>query len=85
MDQHTPGLGAIVSMQLQVAQLWHPPAAIDALRAQIKDRAEALGLEAVEVSLTKSDGDLIAVASFDLNDDAGQPLQATFTAPLEVA
>lgn len=79
-DTNEPGrIGAIASMQLEVAKLEHPAHAVDALRNDIRDRAAALGLEVVDVQLSRTGDDLTACATFDMRDDDGTPWQASFT------
>lgn len=79
-DTNEPGcIGAIASLQLEAAKLLHPAPMVDALRGDIRARAEALGLEAVGVSLTQDGDGLTARASFDLCDDGGKAWTATFT------
>lgn len=75
-----PGcLGAIASMQLEAAKLVHSAPTVDALRDEIRARAEALGLVVVDVSLTQDSEDLTATATFDICDDGGTAWATSFT------
>lgn len=79
-DTNEPGcIGAIASLQLEPAKLLYPAPVVDALRDDIRARAEALGLEAIGVSLTQDGDGLTACASFDLCDDDGEAWTASFT------
>lgn len=73
------GIGAIVAMRLEVSKLFHPAHAVDALRDDIEARAGALGLEAVEVSLTQDGDNVTAIATFDQHEADGTPWQFSFT------
>lgn len=75
---HSP-IGAIAAMQFETAKLLYPAPVVDALRDDIRARAEALGLEAVAVSLTQDGEDLTATAAFDICDDGGTAWATSFT------
>lgn len=79
-DTNAPGgIGAIVAMRLEVSKLYHPEHVVDALRDDIEARAGALGLEAVEVSLTQDGDNVTACVTFDQHEADGTPWQQSFT------
>lgn len=70
------GLSAIAVMQLEVAKLFYPGAVMAELTADVRARAEAMGLCVTGVELHKHDDRLEVTASFDIYDQAGNPWQA---------
>ncbi|WP_332747555.1 hypothetical protein [Hydrogenophaga sp.] len=69
-------------LNLEAARQDFPPGAVAYIKGEIAARCDALNLCCVAVDFQSREHHVEGTASFDLNNDEGQPLQAVFRAPL---